>query len=173
MLSDPPRAGSLTAARGRPSACDLPLQAWFLLSLASLLSVPGRPSSPTFCLPEAVPTQEAKQFELPSQLRKVERVPRACRCLLPTLANHRQSEEGAQRPRVRARGRGSTSPLTSWSPAPSVSHMSHTKPPRLREQACGCDPHEPGPVVRTEHGPLAAPAVTARVPSGQGCCEWS
>ena len=32
VLTDPPRAGSLTAARGRPSACDLPLKAWFLLS---------------------------------------------------------------------------------------------------------------------------------------------
>ena len=31
VLTDPPRAGSLTTARGRPSACDLPLQAWFLL----------------------------------------------------------------------------------------------------------------------------------------------
>ena len=32
VLADPPRAGSLTAARGCPSACDLPLKAWFLLS---------------------------------------------------------------------------------------------------------------------------------------------
>ena len=32
VLGDPSRAGSLTAARGRPSACDLPFQAWFLLS---------------------------------------------------------------------------------------------------------------------------------------------
>ena len=28
-------------------------------------------------------------------------------------------------------------------------------------------PVNPGPVVRTEHGPLAAPAITAHVPSGQ------
>ena len=39
---------------------------------------------------------------------------------------------------------GSTSPLTSWSPAPSVSHVSHTKLHRLREQVCGHAPHEPG-----------------------------
>ena len=43
-----------------------------------------------------------------------------------------------------ARGTGSTSPLTSWSPAPSVSHVSHTKPHRLCEQACGRAPREPG-----------------------------
>ena len=38
------------------------------------------------------------------------------------------------------------------------------KPRRLREQACGHVPRKPGVVVRTEHGPLAAPAVTARLP---------
>ena len=51
-------------------------------------------------------TQEAKRFELPSQLRKVERVPRVCCCLLPALAHHRQSEEGTQRPWVRGPGHG-------------------------------------------------------------------
>ena len=40
--------------------------------------------------------------------------------------------------------RGSTSPLTSRSPAPSVTHVSHTKPRWLREQAVGCAPREPG-----------------------------
>ena len=69
---------------------------------------------------------------------------RTWRCLLPVLACHRQSEEGAQRPRLQGRGRGSTSPLTSRSPAPSVIQASHTKPHRLREQACGHAPHEPG-----------------------------
>ena len=39
---------------------------------------------------------------------------------------------------------GSMSPLMSRSPAPSVSHASHTKLHRLREQACGHAPHEPG-----------------------------
>lgn len=43
-----------------------------------------------------------------------------------------------------ARGRGSTSPLASRSPAPAVSHVSHTKPRRLREQACRRAPGEPG-----------------------------
>ena len=65
------------------------------------------------------------------------RVSRACHCLLPALARPRQSEEGAW-------GQGSTSPLMSRSPAPSVTHVSHTKPRWLREQACGCAPHEPG-----------------------------
>ncbi|XP_052508542.1 liprin-alpha-1-like [Budorcas taxicolor] len=40
------------------------------------------------------------------RLRKVERVPRAsrtCRCLLPALARHRQSKEGAQWPRAEDR----------------------------------------------------------------------
>ena len=55
VLADPARAGSLTASRGHPSACDLPLQAWFSSPLASLLSIPSRPCSPTFCLPEALP----------------------------------------------------------------------------------------------------------------------
>ena len=42
------------------------------------------------------------------------------------------------------RAEGSTSSLTSRSAAPSVSHASHTKLHRLREQACGHAPHEPG-----------------------------
>lgn len=62
---------------------------------------------------------------------------RACHCLLPALARPRQSEEGAW-------GQGSTSPLTSLSPAPSVTHVSHTKPRWLLEQACGCALREPG-----------------------------
>lgn len=32
-------------------------------------------------------------------------------------------------------------------------------------------PANPGPVVRIEHGPLAAPVVTAHVPSGRGAAS--
>ena len=42
------------------------------------------------------------------------------------------------------RAEGSTSPLTSRSPAPSVTHVSHAKLRWLLEQACGRAPHEPG-----------------------------
>ena len=90
------------------------------------------------------------------------RASRTWRCLLPVLACHRQSEEGAQRPRLQGRGRGSTSPLTSRSPAPSVSHVSHAKPRWLREQASGRAPHPTPPPPRTQ-GQWSAQSI-ARLP---------
>ncbi|XP_027391740.1 liprin-alpha-1-like, partial [Bos indicus x Bos taurus] len=62
---------------------------------------------------ETLPEVEAEQAQRVASLskvllwlRKVERVPRVCRCLLPTRARHRQSEEGAQRPWVWGLGHG-------------------------------------------------------------------
>ena len=55
VLANPPRAGSLTAAMGRPFAWIFPSRVGFFSPLASLLSVPGRPCSLNFCLPEALP----------------------------------------------------------------------------------------------------------------------
>ena len=90
------------------------------------------------------------------------RVSHACHCLLPALARPRQSEEGAW---------GQGEHLSSHEPVTST--LRH---PRVTCEAAGCvsrrvgvPPANRGPVVRTEHGPLAAPVVTARVPSGQGC----
>ena len=88
------------------------------------------------------------------------------------------------------------SPLTSQSPAPSVTYVSHTKPRRLREQACRCVPRDPGapgphkawPACRPcRHSPRAIRTGSLReeltlffadrrerhATSTRGCARWS
>ena len=81
VLANPPRAGSLTAARGRPSACDLPLKGWFLLSPGIFAVCPRSALQSELLSSGSSATKEAKLLELTSQLRKEERVPSCVPCL--------------------------------------------------------------------------------------------
>ena len=65
VLADPPRAGSLTAARGALLPVVFLSRLCFSSPLASLLSVPGQSCSTTFCLPEALPL---RRLNLPPSL---------------------------------------------------------------------------------------------------------
>ena len=77
----PSPAGSLTAARGRPSACDLPLKGWFLLSPGIFALCPWLALQSELLSSRSSATKEAKLLELTSQLRKEERVPSCVPCL--------------------------------------------------------------------------------------------
>ena len=68
VLADPPRAGSRAAARGRASACELPLQAWFLPSPSISAGRPCLPCGPTVCLPEALPLRRLNGSNFPPSL---------------------------------------------------------------------------------------------------------
>ena len=81
VLPNPPRAGSLTASRGRPSACDLPLKGWFLLSPGIFAVCPWSALQSELLSSGSSATKEAKLLELTSQLRKEERVPSCVPCL--------------------------------------------------------------------------------------------
>ena len=93
---------------------------------------------------------------------------------LPALARHRQSEEAVQRPRVRGPGRGRVRLLSRAGHQHPPSATCHTRScAGCVSRRAGVPPANPEPVVCTEHSPLATPAVTARVSSGQGRCERS
>ena len=118
-----------------------PSRVGFFSPLASLLSVPGRPCSLNFCLPEALPLRRRNCWNLPPSLGRKNvcpRVSRACHCLLPVLARPRQSEEGAW-------GQGehlsSHEPVTSTLRHPRVTHE-----PALAARAGGrvCPPRTRG-----------------------------
>ena len=81
VLANPPRAGSLTAARGRPSACDLPLKGWFLLSPGIFAVCPWLALQSELLSSGSSAAKEVKLLELTSQLRKEERVPSCVPCL--------------------------------------------------------------------------------------------
>ena len=81
VLANPPRAGLLTAARGRPSACDLPLKGWFLLSPGIFALCPWLALQSELLSSGSSATKEAKLLELTSQLRKEERVLSCVPCL--------------------------------------------------------------------------------------------
>ena len=64
VLTNPPRAGSLTAARGRPSACDLPLKGWFLLSPGIFADCPRSALQSELLSSGSSATKEVKLLEL-------------------------------------------------------------------------------------------------------------
>ena len=68
VLADPPRAGARAAARGRASACELPLQAWFPPSPSISAGRPRQPCGPTVCLPEALPLRRLNGSNFPPSL---------------------------------------------------------------------------------------------------------
>lgn len=166
---EPPPGGQL--------ACELPPG---LVSPLPSISAgrPRRPCGPnSVCLPEAQEqSREAKRFQLPSpslgRWNVCLAAARTCRCLLPALARHRQSQEGCSGPPGAARGRGSTSPLGRAVTAPAAATC-HTRSRRgCVSRHAGVLPANPGPWSHRAW-PACRPYDHSPQPSGQGRCERS